>query len=360
MDGMIIERGPVFVVGNQKSGTTLLASLLDSHPDIVALPLEIKLFYFAPLPTLPPGNLPTEKQSRVKTPLREYITPDRVKDEVISSYDFETLRSSQTIDRNISSLQESVDVDRFLREIRRREAQKLSDIFEIIFSSWAEAQLKPLQRRISDYVWVEKTPNQEEYASRLKKWFPNAIFLHVLRNPYANVFSLARSATYSKPHHLLLGTGKMRDLRSEVFGLTAKSFYFLERNLGELDDYHAVKFENLVLHTEDVMRSICELIDIPFNRILLQPTICGRPWGGNSRTSEGDFEGVDQGPVDAYRPRISNLELRLVNAYFDAFMARHEYAVEETPSVLKCLMPIRNEGLFSYLLNRYLLFRDSL
>jgi hypothetical protein len=53
-----MDRGPVFILGNLKSGTTLVQALLDGHPELFVIPVELKFFKFVRGPSLPPGNMP--------------------------------------------------------------------------------------------------------------------------------------------------------------------------------------------------------------------------------------------------------------------------------------------------------------
>ena len=39
-------------------------------------------------------------------------------------------------------------------------------------------------------MWVEKTTSSEFYATEIIKWFPNAKFIHLIRDPRDNFASL--------------------------------------------------------------------------------------------------------------------------------------------------------------------------
>ena len=55
-----LNKAPLFICGCPKSGTTLLRSLFDGHPERLVFPMEMKFFRYTDYPTL----LPERKLSR--------------------------------------------------------------------------------------------------------------------------------------------------------------------------------------------------------------------------------------------------------------------------------------------------------
>lgn len=197
-----------------------------------------------------------------------------------------------------------------------------------------------------DPIFVEKTPSNEEYAKELRNWFPGSTFFHVLRNPYANIYSKRKGE--KRPH----------SLRKRVYRPTAKSLYFMERNDRYLEEHYIVKYEDLVSKTEKTMRWVAKCIGVDFDDILLRPTILGEPWGGNSRSVDESFEGIDRRPLTVWKENISDLDVALVNRYFSEFMKKRKY--ELRPSSSTKWLPLKWEMPHNYIRNRFLLSDDIL
>ena len=100
----------VFIAGNAKSGTTLVQSLLDGHPSLSVIPIELKFFKFARLPSLPPGNMPPPEHPEWKTPIpREEWGYRQLKKEILSHSDVKDLVNGEGISRNVKLSDEKID-----------------------------------------------------------------------------------------------------------------------------------------------------------------------------------------------------------------------------------------------------------
>lgn len=369
---------PVFVVGHLKSGTTLLQSLLDGHPELFVLPLELKFFKSAPVPTLPPGNRPPGSLPGYRVPtLSPSLSLDRVRDEVLSHGDPAVFLERRRVMRNVDLSRYPFDEARFRRELERAEPGSLRELYLALVGAFHAAArtggdgaagpgtpgdaaavqaAEPPERdagEASDGVpgplrrFVEKTPQQEEFAAELAAWFPEARFLHVLRNPYAVVSSLTRDTTVH------------RSRRHRIYRPMAKSFYFLERNLRYVDRYRVVRYEEVVSEPEGTMREVADFLGIRFAGSLLRPTFGGRPWRGNPRSVEDELRGIDSRPVDAFREQISPLDVALVNRFFSPFLEKHGYERLPDPG-WRTWLPLVWEPPAMYVHNRALLFTNYL
>jgi hypothetical protein len=338
-----MKRGPVFVLGNAKSGTTLVQALLDSHPELFVIPVELKFFKFVRGPSLPPGNMPPPPYSEHKTPItRGEISGKCFKKRIINHSDIKQIIEGKSISRNIKIEKDSFDGKNFEKEFIEGKSESYKEVYISLLKSF-RASLSVPETTTVDSMYVEKTPHLEEYAMELKSWFPNARFVHVLRNPYANVYSLRK------------GQIKTPYLRNKFYRMMAKSHYFMERNKRHIDEYEVFRFEDIVLDTERTAEEIAQHVGIEYQSTLLRPTMMGQLWGGNSRTTEEEFEGIDPRPVDSFQGNISAIDVALVNRFFSKFMEKYDYKTMPTPHLRKWL-PSGLESPAAYLANRYLLF----
>lgn len=342
---------PIFVVGHVKSGTTLVQSLLDAHPDLFVLPLELKFFQHSNLPTLPPGNRPRGDLPVHRVPRKlERLPPERVLEEVLGTSDPADFLAGRPVSRNLPLEDWPFDRGVFRRRVEDADLSSLRaafvDLVEAFHAAHLAGRTGAAPSRAAPRL-VEKTPQQEEYARELARWFPGARFVHVLRSPYAVVNAEARDKTVH------------RSRRHRVYRPLAKSLYFLERNRRYLDRYHVVRFEDVVLETEETMREVARFLDLPFRDSMTRPTIGGRTWGGNSRTVDEEFDGVDPRPVEAFRDQIAPLDVALVNRYFGPMLDRYGYERLPDPGWRKWL-PVGLEPPNLYVGNRVLLYTSYL
>ena len=152
---------PIFVVGFPRSGTTLTQALLGSHPHIAAPP---EMSYFRRVRNHPDywGDLNDD------TVLRRVI--------------------ETTLDRR--SLDDcGFDVDRIMQRVVKTERS---------FAGVLDATMRDFAERQGKVRWSEKTPLQ--YASAIWSLFPEALIVHVVRNPIESVASTsAKLALYRDP-----------------------------------------------------------------------------------------------------------------------------------------------------------------
>lgn len=240
-----LEKAPVFILGCPKSGTTLLAALLDGHPDLLVFPIEIKYFRHTDHPTLF-TRMKVCRESRLKEVARRIVyghffermlnrdNPPTSKGES-RGHDFSAINP----DKFKSYFEDFDDVETH-RDL-------LVHFFKALLISYG-GQAEDLSR----YHIVEKTPLQEEHAPWLKQWFPNAKFIHLVRNPYATFCSLRKRATLDSSYPYL---------RPRISKMML-SDYFRRRNESLLSDYMVLTYEDLVTTPEVSMRKIFSFIGI--------------------------------------------------------------------------------------------------
>jgi len=101
------------------------------------------------------------------------------------------------------------------------------------------------------------------------------------------------------------------------------------------------------------MRRVADACGLEWHPALVQPTLAGRAWEGNSSTRQ-EFQGISDAPLHQWQADIRALEVALVNRYFGEPMARWEY--EQEPPAASPYWPVAGETPSRYVFNRILLF----
>lgn len=284
--GSSAEATPLFLTGFAKSGTTLLLSLLDGHPDLCVFPREVGFF--------------TKVQPRIAQGPREAVT---------HFVDVGLREPLFGMDRKLP-----IDVDPDVYEdllVRRWEATGWDEarFLDLAVLTWGDVSGQQGRR-----YWVEKTPRTELWARFIEAWYPDARMVFVVRDPRAN-WSAYRTWQDGKQHDMTLPYFVCRWERS----LRAN-----ERNAKRLA-VHTIRYEDLVLHTRKTLEGICRFLAIDFDDILLQPTLAGHPFSGNSAYG-GTFRGVEASSLDRWKERVSDREVREIEYLLGDRMRQFEYS----------------------------------
>jgi len=317
----------VFILGAHKSGSSLVRSLLDGHPELFVVPFEAHFFQMA--------NFWVDYRLRRSRP--PVIPFSEAKNEYINLV---ARYNSITDTQSDSNLVGRFDLKRFREEISNEEKQEPGEFFlnymRAIYASLYGQEL-PFDLHI-----VEKSVENAEFALDLKHMFPGARFIHILRNPYANLVSLRRYAGRNSYPFLGPSLSSMNN-----------SFYNLYRNLRLIEDYLVVRYEDLLTNTEGSMRTIADFLGIEFIDDLLAPTIMSRPWKGNS--SRGiEFSGVSADNIDRWREEITDLEIYHINRLFTFVLEQYGYEILTLER--SRFLPNRGESLRFYIINRLIPF----
>lgn len=203
-------RGPVFVVGMWRSGTSLTYALLNQHSQ-VALMYEPDLFALGTLSLLP-----------------------HTKNYWFQRWNF----WNGALDRHGIGMDGTVSAARD-------------------FNRTAEEVYREYARRKQAVIWGEKSPNYYDGLLRLSKRCPNARFVIVWRHPkeiYRSILQAARTSPWfarkGMMYRALLG---YRKLKREYDRLLASGI-----------PVHPLRYEDLIEDPERTLREACEFLQIPF------------------------------------------------------------------------------------------------
>jgi hypothetical protein len=216
------QRSPLpVVVGCPRSGTSLLAVMLDSHSEL-AVPPETA--FLGPVAWL---QGPSEV---VRRSFFDVVTADRI---AISNWsDF------------------GLDKDQFWRRLEAIEPFTVSAGLRIFYAMYAEGERKPR--------YGEKTPGYVLMMPQIAALLPEAHFIHVIRDPGDTALSLRK--TWFAPS---------QDFR--VLGEEWKKHVEAGRRASSLvRRYLEVRFEELVLHPERELKRVSEYVSLAWDPVMLE------------------------------------------------------------------------------------------
>ncbi len=215
----------VFIVGCPRSGTTLIQSLLASHPTIHSFPeshffaLAVPRRWWIRVLGLP--SLYVEKE------LREFLV-------------------------NAGLFKMEVFFPKGLSKMR--------------FVCWTQSFIRILDEATSQLgktIWVEKTPRHLHCIELIQKLVPNPRFIHVLRNGYDTVASLFR-VTNTYPEFWGGKRSVEQCLRRWKRDVRISLSYF--NKPGHL----LVRYENLVSRTPEVLKKVCAFLGVDYIESMIE------------------------------------------------------------------------------------------
>jgi hypothetical protein len=300
--GLRLSKRPVFVCGVHRSGTTLLRNLLDGHPELVVLPsegtyhtnLEFKLH-----------NLPkNEKASFLGTEwLRRLANP-------INQPPYWLLG------RSSDSGSPYVDFARYFMAWQQVTNQNAQGLYIAIILAYASCT-----DNLNARFWVDKTPTNERFLTRIWQEMPDAKIVHIIRDPVATITSRKKmEPSLNLPRALL-------DLKMSYTVAVAQS---------QLRDpgYLLMNYEDLCENPQPVIKRLASFLDINIADVLKQPTVAGIPVSANSVFADMDVSGQI---LKAYQHRqdkmLSENEQDLLAAYVGSLANKLNYTMPRLGSM---------------------------
>jgi hypothetical protein len=214
---------PIFVVGFQRSGTTLLQSMLGAHPAIAAPPETHFVFRIAAL--------------------RDYYG-DLRDDGNLRRVLHETVHSRHSFLADLG-----LDEDRLFERTRSGGAE-YATVFDAVMSEIALAWGK---RR-----WSDKSPGQRPAASLAL--FPRAQLVHIVRDPRDTVASSVETPWTPGSPRQVARAWRRFTVEAVRTGLEAGPRQYL-----------LVRYEDLVREPEAMLRRVCQFLGEEFEPVMLDP-----------------------------------------------------------------------------------------
>lgn len=216
--------GPVFIVGMNGSGTTMIADCLGNHPDLYIFPRETRVFPFfiSKIPSF--GNL-SELSARRK-----------LSDTLGKTFEFRRANHNEPL---------------VLRDY---------ELSEPGFGGVINGLIGHLAAKKGKRRWGEKSPMYLQHISLLGEYFPNAQFLHIYRD--------GRDVAQSVHRRWKL------DPRRTIYRWknTLTSGFEQGKELGACR-YMEISYEKLTQNPETEFKNICYFLDLKFHPNILKSSM---------------------------------------------------------------------------------------
>jgi hypothetical protein len=314
---------PIFITGAHKSGTSLLRSLLDDHPELFVIPFEthfLACYGFEPIYPLRNKNQVEQKSKenflkRIKQNIIEYLKGDS------------EFADAQSVRLDKDLLFEYLDTIELTESIPRLYHNFCQTIYKSIYNQ------KLINKRV-----VEKSVENAEFACMYNILFPDSYFIHIIRNPYANLVSIRKFKSENRKYPSII---------EPILSLYT-NYKYLEQNQKIIKNYFILKYEDLIREPQKCMEQISSFLGIVFNGKLLSSTSLGQPWKNNSVYGSKNFTITTSNSLK-WQKEIQPLEIYYINKLFRQYILKYDYEPIKHQHFLK---PIKREALKTYIRNR--------
>lgn len=236
---------PVFIVGCSRTGSTLLQNLLNRYTAIDILS-EIHF--------LTPRWIHKDFYRSIKPFMK--LNDEKFADEVIN------LMYSGKLFGVFWEKIEQRNLDR--RDLREGLITSGKDLARIFFTL-----METHAKRNGKSILGAKFPVYICYAEKLFEWFKDGLIIHTIRDPRA-IFA----SQYFKRRAEKGGPLKHTIAAIVQFVHISIQFYWAFRvhcKLKDRKNYFLCKYEALIQHPEETLKSICDFLSIPFDPRMLEP-----------------------------------------------------------------------------------------
>lgn len=244
----------IFIVGNSRSGTTMMRRVLGNHPDIYMLE---ELHFFEQL----------------------WSTAD--KEKVLSAGDADQLASRLLFIQRDGYLA-AMDTGKHLAEAKTITASIVGPLYP---HQVLNAFLFHETRRNGKSVPCEKTPQDVFYIGEILELFPDARIVNMVRDPRGVLLSQKRKWQRKKMGAGFMTKKEQRRLRINYHPITISKLWNSSiraaAKFKEHPQVHNVIFEQLVNASEQEVRSLCTFLGIEY-----QPSMLHIPQVGSSNEAD--------------------------------------------------------------------------
>jgi len=296
-DGSI--KGPVFVVGNSRSGTTMMGHILRNHPMIFTLYHELHFF-----------------------------------EQLCVSGDYDrVLRFEESVDLaarllciNHDSYWTQGDPARFYEEARTviRSIQDRSTTPVVIFEQF----LRYVAQKNGKPIPCDQTPRYILYIADILKLYPDSRVINMIRDPRPVL--LSQKNKWKRRWMGYRNFPLKESIRTKInyHPVTTSMIWNASvRAVGPFVNHSRVlliRFEDLLTDSEAEVRRICDFLGVDFYKEMLDI-----PQGGSSLTKFSTSTGIDSSRVEAWRKGgLNSTEIYLCQKVTGTLMKEYGYEPE--------------------------------
>ena len=251
-----------FILGVPRSGTTLLAVMLNNHHDIY-IPEKSHLGRFLKI--------------------------------------FDQLRKDFTSTIKIEPIWNSIKRLRSLKELEPGSENNLNDLINNVLNQ----KLKSKHAKL----WGDKAPPFLDKIPEINLLFPNCKIIHLVRDPRANVYSLIKRQYMT----LTLASDLWLKLNNE--GNTIHKILGIERIL-------LIRYEDLLSKPEFTLQKICKFLNIEYHIKMINGLTSSKE---TNMIGAYVKQTIDSSKINSWMDKLNKKQIRRIEAYTQPLLSYYRY-----------------------------------
>lgn len=278
---------PVILAGAARSGTSLLNSIVGSHPDVAMFQYDPALWRFYDENRAVWSRLPADRS----------LLPDVLDD---------LFRRKRVVQTDIP-----IDRAEVERDVAALARVSYGDILAAILGQQARAYGKPR--------WGHKGSHNDLCAADILAAWPGAKIVHIVRDGRDTLVS-GRSRDWWPHTERYLIANWLPSARAALDNVARWP-----------EACMLLRYEDLVADPEPVARRVCDFLALTFTPDMLDAA--GQPgWRGhNSRIEDVAAQGISQSPVGRHITRLSAHDVAICNLLGGQMLRAHGYRLDTRP-----------------------------
>jgi hypothetical protein len=252
----------VFLCGYMKCGTTMLLELMDGHPELIVIPGDSWFVDWVSDKTVPDKE---SLDSAWNHWIKRMINPTGQDPFWLLGNDPRQYREFKLY------------LDYWYLQFPASWSSMLVSVVLSYHCSISHSGAVPRS-------WVEKTPGNEFKVEKALRHFPNAKFIHIVRDPRENMASLKKlyaTRCWSWDARGVAGTlaesCRLADINAKKYGA---------------ERYHVLRYEDLTKDPDALLKGMIDFLDISWDDCLLKPTINSMVAQSNTMYIDRQVKGV--------------------------------------------------------------------
>ena len=250
---------PIFIIGARRSGTTLLRTILEGHPDLLVHPQEPQFFL-----------------------------------DVYRRFGKQITKVPEALDLIVNHpyCAKPVTQVRLYHTFQGRKSVSLEELVQEYIKLWGGEQLNHLRP-------VLKHPALIFHLGLIFEIFPEACMIHIVRDPRANVSSQRARWKKATIWECILW---WRD------AVTIGHKLVQERPNQCIE----ITYEALVKTPEETAQRLCDFLHLSYSAKLLEFELKTRSFAPGSETKQNTFTRPDPSRLDLWKNQLSLLEIQMI------------------------------------------------
>lgn len=284
------QNNPIFIVGAQRSGTTLLRLILNTHSQI-AIPEEARFL----IPLLNKKYLNNGITGASLRSLVDYLSAN----EQFKLWNY--------------------DSQKFLAALSGRDEISLSELITTMYSSYCRSEGKPL--------WGDKSLFFRS-IDVLHALFPDARFIHIVRDG-RDVFDSWRKMDTTKSNPAVVAL----DWNYKQFRI--------ERSLRIIPPKNVltIRYEDLIENPEKITQSVCAFAGLEYEPSMLSFHETSHRYIGEHH-SKLIFNAIDKSNHSKWRKNLTTYEIKCFSMLSRSYLAKYGYEIPDMGITMADLLRI--------------------